>query len=189
MRADASSGGAGLAAPIATRGTDPWPPRCAGWARTARYGRRLVQRTHVQRPRFYGGPGGMGGRSPPSPLGAALRPVLPEPQGWYAVCGAPRTTPTPDPATRPAARSSRAISPRCPDGPGKRPREGRGLRRRCPCAAHGTPSPRFTWVRGSRRNPIIFMRPPPTGCRRVDRGRDPSLPPTRTPRGSGPPGP
>ena len=176
MRADASSGGAGPPASMAAGGTDPWPPGCAGWARTARYGRRLVQRTHAQRPRFYGGPGGMG-------------PVLAEPQGRYAVCGARRTTPTPDPATRPAARSSRAISPRCPDGPGKRPREGRGLRRRCPCAAHGTPSPRFAGFRGSRRNPIILMRPLRTGGRRVGRGRDPSLPPTRTPRGSGTPGP
>jgi hypothetical protein len=158
---------------------------------------------------FYGGPGGMGGGSPPcqlpggmgggSPpcqLKVALRPVLPEPQGWYAVCGARRTTPTPAPATRPAARSPRAISPQCPDGPGKRPREGRGLRRRCPCAAHETPSPRLAELsprlaefRGSGRNPIIFMRPLRTGQRRADRGRDPWLAPTRTRPGSGPPGP
>jgi hypothetical protein len=150
---------------------------------------------------FYGGPAGMGG-SPPCQLEAALRPVLPEPQGWYAVCGARRTTPTPAPATRPAARSLRAISPRCPDGPGKRPREGRGLRRRCPCAAHETPpagmrgssppyplAPRLAEFRGSRRNPIILMRPLRTGRRRAGRGRDPWLAPTRTRRGSGPPGP
>jgi hypothetical protein len=137
---------------------------------------------------FHGGPGEMGARCPLCKLEVALRPVLPEPQGWYAVCGARRTTPTPAPATRPAARSPRAIRPRCPDGPGKRPREGRGLRRRCPCAAHGTSSPRFAEFRRSRRNPIIFMRPPRTGQRRADRGRDPWLAPTRTRRGSGPPG-
>ena len=181
--ADASSGALGLRRPLRPGGRTPdllaaeAGPRSEVWTTTGAAHPRSAAP-------FYGGPGGWGPE-----LEVALRPVLPEPQGWYAVCGARRITPTPDPATRPAARSPRAISPRCPDGPGKRPREGRGLRRRCPCAAHETSSPRLAEFRDSRRNPIILMRPLRTGQRRVDLGRDPWLSPTRTRRGSGPPGP
>src|SRR3984957_12683928 len=45
---------------------------------------------------FYGG---AGRREPPCQLEVALRPVLPDPQGWPAVGGARRAPPTPDPAT------------------------------------------------------------------------------------------
>ena len=101
-------------------GSDPWPgePR-----------RRLAQRTHVRWPRLAGRCGLTGAGRPAS-------------QGRCAVCGARRTTPTSGPASRPAARAPRAISSRCPVGPGKRPREGRGGGDGGACAAHARPPPR-----------------------------------------------
>jgi hypothetical protein len=98
-------------------GSDPWPgePR-----------RRLAQRTHVRWPRLAGRCG----------LSVA---VPPEPQGR---CARRRTAPTSGPASRPAARAPRAISSRCPVGPGKRPREGRGGGDGGACAAHARPPPR-----------------------------------------------
>ena len=185
--ADASGGGAVPRRPSRPGGRTPGPGRGTGprgevWTTTGSAHPRSAAPC-------YGGPGGMGGSSPPCQLEVALRPVLPEPRGWCAVCGARHTTPTPDPATRPAARASRAISPRCPAGPGKRLREGRGLRRRCPGAAHETPSPRLAGGRGWRRRPNILMRQLQKGQCRAVLARGSLSAPTRTRGGSGPPGP
>jgi hypothetical protein len=104
-------------------------PRLRAWPAQGKLGRRLAQRTHVRWPRLAGRCG----------LPAA---GLAEPQGRCAVYGARHTTPTSGPASRPAARAPRAIRSRCPVGPGKRPREGRGCGDGDACAAHARPPPR-----------------------------------------------
>ena len=86
-------------------------------------------------------------------------------QGRCAVCGARRTTPTSGPASRPAARAPSTIRSRCPVGPGKRPREGRGGGDGGASAAHGRPPPRWVGdgarVRLTRDHPHVVLRSAP----------------------------
>jgi hypothetical protein len=127
-------------------------PRLRDWPALGKPRRRLAQRTHVQWPRltgrFY--------RTAEGPH---------ESQGWCAVCGARHTTPTSGPASRPASRAQRAISSRCPVGPGKRPREGRGGGGGGASAAHGRPPPRGCGdgarVRLPRDHPHVVLRRDP----------------------------
>ena len=152
-----------------TGGRIPGTP-ATGQARAGGSGRRLAQRTHVRWPRLAGRCG----------LPATGQP---EPQGRCACCGARHTTPTSGPASRPASRAPRAISSRCPVGPGKRPREGRGSGDGDACAAHARPPPRGSGdgarVRLTRDTPTVgpprgaAVQPPRGGPlrRRVSGGR------------------
>ena len=140
-------GALSLSRPGGPGGGSPEPGRWPG-----ELGRRLAQRTHVRWPRLAGRCG----------LPAA-GPT--DSQGRWAVCGERHTTPTSGPASRPAARAPRAIRSRCPVGPGKRPREGRGGGDGEACAAHARPPPRGSGdgarVRLTRDHPHVVVRRSP----------------------------
>ena len=145
--ADASGGGAEPDVSCGPGGGSP-EPRLRDGPALGRLRRRRAQRTHVRWPR-------LAGRCGPPAAGLAAS------QGRCAVCGARRTTPTSGPASRPAARAPRAIRSRCPDGPGKRPREGRGSGDGDASAAHARPPPRGSGdgarVRLTRDHPHVVL--------------------------------
>jgi hypothetical protein len=156
MRTDASGGSAAPATSSRTGGRIPGTP-ATGLARA----RKAKTTTGAAHPRSV------------APVNGAVRPHRRGPARIAGVVRRVRRTthhPHVWPRRRPAARAPRAIRSRCPVGPGKRPREGRGCGDGGASAAHGRPPPRGCGdgarVRLPRDHPhVVLRRDPPVVLR------------------------